>query len=76
MKKILHYIGNNYKAILKESLWTFIILVCSHAIGNADNGGKVFGDHPVKYISFLVLVSIPGGIGSHLIHTRLFKNKK
>lgn len=74
--RILDYLRNNHKAILKESLWTFFILVLSVSIGNAGTGGHFFGDNPTKYLFFLMLMSIPGGIGSHLLNERVIKKNK
>jgi hypothetical protein len=74
--RAIEYIRINFKKILKESLWMFFILVLSVGLANASAGGQFFGDNPVKYISILILLSIPGGIGSHLINKRLFKKKK
>jgi hypothetical protein len=73
--RILVYIRNNYRAILKESAWLFLIIVSSNALINLAFYQQIFIVDPVIYFSFVIPLSIIGGIGMLLINKRYSKKK-
>jgi hypothetical protein len=73
--RTLVYIRNNYRAILKESLWLFFVIVSSNALINLAFYQQIFIVDPVLFFSIVILISILGGIGMQLTNKRFSKKK-
>jgi len=74
--KAVNYLKNNYKALLREWFFMFLVLIFSNAIANAGTGEHIFRDDPFKFFCIAFSLSIPAGIGLHFISHGFPKKSK